>query len=111
MRHAELAEKLLNAILSSNRIVVHEAQLWRSLQFQTLAKLTAQKGGRPFEGSFAGRTGRGVAQRGVIDAGQVEIWADLSSRQGDKPDTGVVNLSCEQLSQFRTDLVGDSCGS
>jgi hypothetical protein len=97
MGRVELIENLFNTILSGNRIVIDEAQLWRPLQSQTPTHLSAKEWRRAVKGVCACRARRGIAQRGVVDACQLQIRADVRTRHGNEPEAGIVDVSHKQL--------------
>src|SRR5439155_3502633 len=82
----DVLQELLDAILSGDRIVVGEPELWYAPQAKPSAKLAAQKWRRAFEGASRGGPGALVAEHRVHDSRHLQIRAEMHPRQGHESD-------------------------
>jgi len=104
----DLVQQLLDAVLSRDRVIVLERELRHPLQPQTRTDLTAQKRGCTFERARAVLPRVVVAEHGVEHPCQLNIGAHLDARERHEPNARIVHLSCEQLCQLTSDLIGDA---
>src|SRR5262245_19910880 len=108
---ADLVEQLLDAVLAGNRFVVVERELRRALQPQARADLAPQEAGGAGQRPLGVATALLVAERRVVHASLLQIWAHADARQRHEPDPRIVDLAREQRRQLAPDLIGDTIGS
>src|SRR5437773_9377856 len=111
----DLVEQLLDAILAGDRFVVQELEFRDALEAETRTNLPPKERRGALEGAPAVLSCRAavvtrVAERGVVDARELQVRTDLDARQRHEADAGVVHLAREQLRELRADLIGDTVG-
>src|SRR6266550_2764176 len=87
---ANLLEELLDPVLAGDRLVVDEIELGDALQPQARADLAPQERHRAVERARRALPRLLVAERGVVDASQLEIGRDLHAGDRDEAETRVV---------------------
>src|SRR5450759_255997 len=85
---ADVVQELLDAVLARNGLVVVERQFRHALQPQARSDLAPEKRHGAIERPRALLSRRLVAERGVGEARELEIRADLDARQRDEADAG-----------------------
>src|SRR4029077_2321388 len=96
----QLVEDALDAILSGDRIVVHEPEFWRAFEPQPRPDLPAQKCRGPAEGARARFARLFVAEHGIENPGDLQVGTDLDSSERDESDPGVVHFAGEQRGEL-----------
>src|SRR5688572_13687494 len=108
----QVAQDLLDAILVHDRLVEVELDLRHAAQPQPAADLPPEERCGPLERLFGLAPRLRIAERRVVDTGQLEVGRDLDARQGDEADAGVVDVAAgEHLAQFLANLIGDAIGT
>jgi hypothetical protein len=107
----DLVQQLLDAILSGDRLVVLERKIGDALEAQARADLPPEEWLCAIERARAVRPRLFVAEYRVEHPRELDIRADLNAGECHKTDTGIVDFSREERSQFATNLISDSIGS
>src|SRR3954462_10018372 len=104
----ELLKNPFDPVAVFDRLVVEERQFGNPLQLETLSNLPPQKGCRTPE-----RAGRlalcfVVADRRVVDTRLLQVRRHLDARDGEKPDSRIVNVPGQQRRKLRLNLIADT---
>src|SRR2546427_8453723 len=93
IRRMNLVQDLFDAVRAGGRLVVLKPEIGDALQPEARANLPPQKRRGPIERLGAVRARLLVAEDGVEDARDLDVWADLHARERHEPDAGIVHFA------------------
>jgi hypothetical protein len=83
-----LVQDPFDAIAALDRFVEEELEQWHPFQSKAAAKLPAQERRRPAQGAGSVPPGPLVAERGVVDTGDLQVGGDRDLGDRQKADPG-----------------------
>ena len=107
----DVVEDSLDAVAPLDRFVEEELQQGNPLEPEPAADLAAQEGRRPPERARRLAPGLLVAERRVIDAGDLQVRRDVHVRDGQEADARVVHLPGQEIGDLRAQLIADTAWS
>src|SRR4029453_5852850 len=104
----DLVQDAFDSIAALDRLVEEEFEDWDPLQSQPAAELPAEERGGTAQCPGGVAPGLLVAERGVVDAGHLQVRRHGDLRDGQKADAGVVYLAREEIGDLRAQLIANT---
>ena len=104
----DVVEDSLDAVAPLDRFVEEELQQGNPLEPEPAADLAPQEGRRPPERARRVPPGLVVAERRVVDAGDLKVRRDVHVRDGQEADARVVHFPGQEIRDLRAQLIADA---